>query len=240
MTSHRRYQTGKYHARLTTTLFIGVILLLGSFVAFAVTPKDAMTLLTAGNARFRQGVATHPNSTKARIDETAAGQHPFAVVLTCADSRVPPELIFDRGIGDLFVVRTAGNVIDPIITGSIEYAVEHLHAPQIIVMGHTRCGAVKAAAEHPDAGGAIGSVLKCVSPAIAHTTSANPKLTGDAFLDAAAHTNAQQQATLLCQQSPLIAHAVNTGEVTVTCAMYDVRTGTVTMNTTSVAPADVR
>ena len=229
-----RSQTGRSRVYLWSILSITMALLMGAVIAFAVTPKDAMLLLVDGNARFLQGKGTRPNCTVTRVKETAAGQQPFAVVLTCADSRVPPELIFDRGVGDLFVVRTAGNVIDPVVIGSIEYAVEHLHVPQIIVMGHTRCGAVTAAAEHAHPKGSVGAVIECITPAVDETAKQTPKLQGGAFLDAASEANARRQARELLRRSPLLAEEAAAGHVTVTCAMYDVRTGAVTMSATPV------
>ncbi len=121
-----------------------VVLWSGS-VALGVSSGDALKLLKDGNARFSAGTASHPNASRERIAQTSGSQAPFAVVLTCSDSRVAPEVIFDRGIGDLFVVRDAGNVVDPLVIGSIEYGVGHLKAPLVVVMGHTNCGAVSAA-----------------------------------------------------------------------------------------------
>ncbi len=235
-----RFHARTPRARALAGLLTGVLFILSIAFAAGVTPQDALALLTAGNARFTEGKAIHPNCAKARITETAAGQQPFAVVLTCADSRVPPELIFDRGVGDLFVVRTAGNVIDLVVIGSIEYAVEHLHTPRVIVMGHTRCGAVTAAAEHGHTDGSIGAILECITPAVDETKKQIPKLTGDAFLDAAAEANARRQANELLRQSPLLADAARNGTVVVSCAMYDVRSGKVTMSAVPVVVPPAR
>src|SRR5438105_3680928 len=109
------------------------------------TPTGSLQRLKDGNARF---AADKPNKRDVGADkrkELAKGQHPFAIVLTCADSRVAPELLFDAGLGELFVLRVAGNIADPAVVGSIEYAVEHLHTPLIVVLGHESCGAVAAA-----------------------------------------------------------------------------------------------
>jgi carbonic anhydrase len=110
-----------------------------------VSAADAFSLLREGNLRFVAGHTEHPNQGSDRRFETSKGQSPFAVVLTCADSRLSPEIIFDRGLGDLFVLRVAGNVADPDIIASIEYAVEHLGSSLVVVLGHEKCGAVKAA-----------------------------------------------------------------------------------------------
>lgn len=110
-----------------------------------VSAADAFALLREGNQRFVAGQTEHPNQNSDRRAETSKGQSPFAIVLTCADSRLSPEIIFDRGLGDLFVLRVAGNVSDPNILASMEYAVEHLGSSLIVVLGHEKCGAVKAA-----------------------------------------------------------------------------------------------
>ena len=109
-----------------------------------VSGEEALQMLRAGNARFVAQARLHPHQTVARRMEVATGQQPFATIVGCADSRVPPEIIFDQGIGNLFVVRVAGTVLDDSALGSIEYAVEHLGAHLIVVLGHERCGAVGA------------------------------------------------------------------------------------------------
>src|SRR4030095_13911865 len=111
------------------------------------TPLDK---LKAGNERFASGHSVHPNETSDRIKELKKGQNPFVVVVSCSDSRVPPELIFDQGLGDVFSIRTAGNVIGDYELGSIEYAVEHLHSKLIVVLGHENCGAIQAYASSPN------------------------------------------------------------------------------------------
>ena len=109
------------------------------------TPDLALQRLLDGNARYASGHSAHPHQTVARRVEVAKGQHPIAAIVTCSDSRVAPELYFDQGLGDLFVVRDAGNVINDHVIGSLEYAVEHLHVSVILVIGHEKCGAVSAA-----------------------------------------------------------------------------------------------
>jgi carbonic anhydrase len=109
---------------------------------------SALQKLKEGNRRYADGKVIHPNQSSERRKEVAAGQHPFALLVGCADSRVPPEIAFDQGLGDLFVVRNAGEVLDNSSLGSIEYAVEHLHVPLIVVLGHERCGAVEAAVHY--------------------------------------------------------------------------------------------
>ena len=119
-----------------------------------VTSEDAIKRLAEGNSRFATDNMIHPHMGRERRNELLAGQQPFAVVLTCSDSRVPPELLFDCGLGDIFVVRVAGNIIDEAALGSIQYAVCHLNCPLVVVLGHDKCGAVTAAL---GSGGSVGA-----------------------------------------------------------------------------------
>src|SRR2546421_4904043 len=126
------------------------------------TPAAALKLLKQGNERFTQGKLAARDIGASRRAALAKGQHPFAVVLTCADSRVAPELVFDQGLGDIFVLRVAGNIADRSVIGSIEYAVEHLHTPLIVVLGHESCGAVQAALEGKSLPGDLGWLVQQV------------------------------------------------------------------------------
>jgi carbonic anhydrase len=158
---------------LTFRLFaVAALLSVGTLVfgddhpAASTSPDEAMTKLKEGNARF---VASKDSSTKptaAKRAETANGQHPFAIVVGCADSRTSPEIIFDQTIGDVFVIRTAGNLVDDHCLGSIEYAVEHLGARLVVVMGHSKCGAVQAALAGETAPGHIQSLVRDIQPAV--------------------------------------------------------------------------
>lgn len=114
------------------------------------TPDAVMAMLQSGNERFHEFHAVHPDQTPERLKELLGGQHPWAVVISCSDSRVAPELVFDQGLGDLFTVRTAGNVVGEYELASVEYAVEHLGTPLVIVMGHTQCGAINALMQESD------------------------------------------------------------------------------------------
>jgi carbonic anhydrase len=129
-------------------------------------PGPALARLKAGNAHFVATAASSSKPTRARRAETAKSQHPFAVIVGCSDSRTPPEIIFDQNIGDLFVVRTAGEVVDSYGLGSIEYAVEHLGARLIVVLGHERCGAVAAAVAGERAPGHVGNIVRTIRPAV--------------------------------------------------------------------------
>jgi len=149
----RTYYEGA--CKVTRQAIVGLCLLISIFVTASsqshhdettgVSPKEAHDRLAQGNARYVAGKAKHPRQDAATRKHLTSGQQPFATVLSCSDSRVPPELVFDQGIGDLFVVRVAGNIGGEDDLGSIEYAVEHLHTSLIVVMGHEKCGAVTAA-----------------------------------------------------------------------------------------------
>lgn len=195
----------------------------GSEHAGAITAAEARARLVEGNARFVSGRAEHPRQGEERRAEVAGGQHPFAVVLACADSRTGPEIVFDQGLGDLFVVRGAGNVIDDHAIGSIEYAVEHLHAGTIVVLGHKKCGAVKAACEvtatHGHAEGHIDSIVRSIAPAVAQTQGQDAEATCKA--------NARNVARALRSSEPILKAAADKGELTVVAAYYDLDSGKV-------------
>jgi len=132
----------------------------------SVGPDEALARLKAGNLRFAGAAMSAGKPTAARRAETAKGQNPFAIVVGCADSRTTPEIVFDQNIGDLFVVRTAGNLVDDYALGSIEYAVEHLGARLIVVLGHQNCGAVQAALSGGEAPGHIHALVRAIEPAV--------------------------------------------------------------------------
>ncbi|MBI4964048.1 MAG: carbonic anhydrase [Desulfomonile tiedjei] len=195
----------------------------------SVSAQEAITLLQEGNSRFAMGWPQRPNQQAERRFETSEkGQHPVAGIITCTDSRVPPEILFDRGIGDLFVVRVAGNVAGVSEMGSIEYAIEHLGVPLVIVMGHSQCGAVTAVAENHEVHGSIAELAKKISPAVAKTKNDHPALTGKALVEEAAHANVWQTIEDLFRHSLAIKHAVKEGSVEVVAAYYDIRDGKVT------------
>lgn len=183
-------------------------------------PDAALEKLVQGNRDFVAGTPRHPDQEVTRRTALAKGQHPFAIVLTCADSRVSPELYFDQGLGDLFVLRNAGNVLDEHIIGSIEYAVEHLGARLLIVVGHSQCGAVAAAVAGGHAPGHIQSIVDAIEPAVqavAHEA-------GDK-IDNVVRTNARFVAFRLAKTGPILAKAVLSGELRVVAARYDLETG---------------
>jgi carbonic anhydrase len=181
-------------------------------------PANPWAELEAGNARFVSG-KLKPRADACRLACTRDSQKPFGVILTCADSRVPPEFAFDQRIGDLFVVRVAGNVATDEAVGSIEYAIEHIKSPKIVVvLGHEKCGAVEAALARKPAGDLVPSILNRIFPA----------LTGAIDLADAVQRNVRLQAKLLETYSPVMNHAVHTDHLVIQGAYYSVSTGKVT------------
>ena len=186
----------------------------------------ALARLLQGNQRFVEAVLAHPDQAPERRQALAAGQAPFAIVLGCADSRVPPEILFDQGLGDLFVVRVAGNLLSANILASLEYAAEHLEAPLALVLGHKRCGAVKAALETVSAGaeapGHIASLVKALRPALAE----KPPAEADP-VDWAVQANIRQVTAALVRQSPLLAARQKRGQLKIAGGYYDLDSGRV-------------
>jgi len=195
-----------------------------------VTPDVAMARLAAGNARFVAGQAKHPRADPARRAVVARGQHPFASILACADSRVAPETIFDQGLGDLFVARVAGNVVDDPILASLEYSVIHLGSNLIMVLGHGRCGAVEATAEalagrgsDKDKDTKIGALAALIAPAVKAVPASAPDK-----LDAAISLNAANSAAAILAQSPPLRARVLAKSLRIVAARYDLDSGKVT------------
>lgn len=185
------------------------------------TSDQAMQLLKDGNDRF---AADHPGAkdlSAIKRHELTSGQHPFAVVLTCSDSRVPPEIIFDRGLGEIFVIRVAGNVSEPFVIGSIDYAVEHLHVPLVVVLGHDKCGAVAAAMGDEKPEGNLGKLLEEVQ--VGEHLSADK----DEAMAGAVQNNAVHQAELLATQSEVVREHVEQKKLRVVTAIYRLDSGKV-------------
>lgn len=189
-----------------------------------ITSDAALQKLMDGNRRYIQQKRTFPDQGRARIVEVAKGQHPFAIVLCCSDSRVVPEILFDQGLGDLFDIRVAGNVLDDAIIGTMEYGVAELGTPLVIILGHERCGAVKAALDGKPVPGKIGSLVAAIKPAV-DSIKGQP---GDAW-DNAVKANVKMNVNKLKQSSPIIAEAVKSGKLKVVGGRYDLDTGTVEM-----------
>jgi carbonic anhydrase len=207
-----------------SALLLGLLLTatLGAEPPAPLSADAALARLLDGNKRFVAGNLTHPEQSAARRIEVSQGQHPFAIILTCADSRVAPEIVFDQGLGDLFVVRNAGNLLDDHVIGSIEYAIEHLHATCVVVLGHTKCGAVSAAVAGGEAPGHLQSIVASLADAVALAR----KKPGDA-VDNAVRVNARLSAAALAQSEPVLAEAARSGRIRIVAARYDIATGEV-------------
>ena len=200
------------------------ILLAAPFAATRLhaSPSDALTRLMAGNARFAKSMAVHPGQTRDVRMALSKSQHPFATVLTCSDSRVAPELIFDQGLGDLFVVRVAGNILDDAVTGSIEYAVLHLKTPLVLVLGHERCGAVQAALSAGKPEAHVRSLVSAIGPAV-HESRGQP---GDA-VDNAVRENVKLVVRQIRASYPILARSVSRGALEVRGGRYGLADGVV-------------
>lgn len=194
------------------------------------SPQRAMAELLDGNRRFVAGAPEHPNQDAARRSQTIAQQRPFAVCFGCSDSRLAAEIIFDRGLGDLFVVRTAGHVLGPETLGSIEYGVSVLGVPLVVVLGHDQCGAVSAAATALRTGqtpaGHLGAVVDGVAPSLQAAFSA-----GLTSLDRAGELHVQRTAKLIADRSPLVSQAVAAGRCRVVGLWYRLEAGEVRTTT---------
>lgn len=191
-----------------------------------VTPDEALARLMEGNRRFAANRMFHPNESLEQRARLATGQWPFAAVLGCADSRVPPEIVFDHGLGDIFSVRVAGNIVEDAGSGSFEYAVEHLGVPLIVVLAHERCGAVKATVEalesQAEVPGHIAELVRKLKPAVEKTRS----LPGDK-VDNAVRENGRRMAAELAGLEPILKEKVQEGKLKVVAMRYDLDTGTV-------------
>ncbi len=193
-----------------------------------VAPDVALKALTDGNARYISSTATDAHRDQNRRCETVTGgQHPIAAILSCADSRAPVELIFDQGIGDLFVIRVAGNIADTNEIGSLEYGVGHLGVGLIVVLGHTSCGAVTAVVEKGTAHGNVAALLAHITPAADKARAQQPDAKPAALLNAAIRLNVWQSIEDICGKSPEIRAAVKSGKLKIVGGVYDLHSGTV-------------
>ncbi|MGB3200437.1 MAG: carbonic anhydrase [Nodosilinea sp.] len=189
------------------------------------SPQEALDRLILGNQRFTQHHLEHPDQSEARVRELTQAQHPFATVLSCADSRVTAEIVFDQGLGDIFDVRVAGNIATPEVVGSLEYAVELLGTPLLMVLGHERCGAVTAAVENGPLPGQIGTFVDAILPAV-DRVKGQP---GNAVDNAVSANVCYQMEQLM--RSPLVRDRIQSGQLQMVGARYDLDTGTVTLVT---------
>lgn len=184
--------------------------------------NEALQTLLDGNKRFAAMEQTHPNQDRTRRDEVKAGQKPFAVIVGCSDSRIPPEILFDQGIGDLFIIRLAGNIVDDTALGSIEYAVDHLGTRLVVVLGHSKCGAVTATAKGGEAHGHIGSIAQAILPALENVKGQY----GD-LVDNAIRENAKLVTATIASSKPILEKMVEEGKIRVVPLYYDIDTGLV-------------
>lgn len=191
----------------------------------ASTPEAALALLEAGNAAFLRGTSTDSDISPKRRLELAAGQAPFCAYVSCSDSRVPPELLFGRGLGELFIIRNAGNTVDTVAMGSIEYAVAVLGVPLVVVMGHESCGAVKAAMSVVETNarfpGAIGNMIEPIIPAVLQSRG-RP---GDPVTNAVKENVRRVVGTLRKESDPIMLAPQAAGKLRVVGAYYELSTG---------------
>lgn len=196
--------------------------------ALVVWRGDFQQQLSSGNHAFVAGDMHHLNLDAARRADTSKnGQKPFATILSCSDSRVPVEHVFDQGIGDVFVVRVAGNVAGTSETATVEYGVGHLHTPLLVVMGHKGCGAVAAAAQNADVHGQLPALIARIKPAVDAVKSRGKQLEGAELVTACVSENVRQTMADLIRGSAIIREALKTQQVTMTGALYDIETGKV-------------
>ncbi|TCK72022.1 carbonic anhydrase [Acidipila rosea] len=192
---------------------------------------QVMQHLLEGNQRFQAGEIVHPRRTPEDFRALAAGQSPLAVIIGCADSRVTPEILFDCGIGELFVVRIAGNYIagaGASVKGSVEFAVAELGVPLIMVLGHSQCGAIKAAIQHIDDRAALPGALNDLVNSIKPAVTASVNRPGE-LLDNAIAANVRRGVTRLRSLRPVVAPALKEGRVKIVGCTYDIETGKVTV-----------
>jgi carbonic anhydrase len=217
-------------------IFAGLagLVLLGTALAAAenqeteMKPEQAIQRLKDGNDRFASGKSSHPDITaERRKDTTLNGQHPFATVISCSDSRVPVEILFDQGIGDIFVIRVAGNVCNADEIGSAEYGTDHLATPALVVLGHTRCGAVTAVAQGAELHGNIRALVHNIFQAVETAKDADPDAHGDALVAAAVEANVRQSIADLLKNSPAVRELVEAGKLKIAGAVYDLGEGRV-------------
>ncbi len=206
-------------------ILLSVVAVVG--LVYAGMGDDSFGKLVDGNKRFISGELAKKDIGDSRRQELTKGQHPFAIVLSCSDSRVPPEIVFDQGLGDIFVVRVAGNVVEPTTLGSIEYGAEHLNSPLLVILGHEQCGAVKATLDakgEPE--GNIGAILKKIMPAV--ITARKAKKGPDETLDLAVKENVKNTYRDV-MKSKIIGELVHEGKLKIVGAEYYLGNGKVEM-----------
>ncbi|MCE1246804.1 MAG: carbonic anhydrase [Firmicutes bacterium] len=214
-------------------VLLGIMLLSGTVFASADADK-ALDSLMKGNERFIAGKPAAKEVGDVARKELVKGQHPIATILTCSDSRVPPEHIFDKGLGEIFVIRTAGNITDKVCLGTIEYGVEHLHTPVFMIMGHSNCGAVKATIEataHEEkaghAEGNIGTLIETIKPAVEKAKKEDPK--HEHLADKSIEENVKLVYQTILAKSPVVKKLAAEKKIKIVLAVYSLETGKVTI-----------
>jgi carbonic anhydrase len=195
----------------------------GQNVEQKITPDSVLAELRAGNEHHVLHRYQHPHETVDRMRQLVDGQHPHAEILSCSDSRVPPEIVFDQGLGDLFVVRIAGNVATDTEIGSLEYGAEHLHIPLLVVMGHQSCGAVTAAVEGGPPEGHIAALVNLIKPAVEKSRG----MSGDPVANAV-RSNVEMVVKQLRSSTPILSALVAHGKLKIVGGIYSIETGSVT------------
>ena len=193
----------------------------------AITPKQALQLLKEGNQRFINNLKVNRNLLQ-QANETSDGQHPFAVILSCIDSRTSVELIFDQGLGDVFSVRIAGNIINEDILGSMEFGTKVAGAKIIVVLGHTKCGAIKGACDHVEMGN-LTALLSKVQPAVydEKTVTENRSSSNDEFVEKVATINVKRTVQAIMERSPILKELIDNGAVGIVGGTHDIGSGEV-------------
>lgn len=214
--------------RFKVILALFVILVFSGFVFAGSTGDEALQKLMDGNKRFVESNLIKKDIGDTKRKELLKGQKPFAIVVTCSDSRVPPELLFDQGLGDIFVIRVAGNVVAPIELGSIEYGAEHLNAPLLFILGHSKCGAVTATVDakgEPE--GNIGAILKKIMPAAEKAKKKGG--TKEEIVETAIKENVKDVYNDVMKKSSIVKHLVQEGKLKIVGGEYMLSTGKVEM-----------
>jgi carbonic anhydrase len=189
-----------------------------------ITPETALTALKEGNGRFVKTLQTKRNNLEL-VEETSSGQYPFGAVLSCIDSRVPVELVFDQGIGDIFSARVAGNIVNEDVLGSIEYACKVAGSKIVVVMGHTKCGAVAAACKHVELGN-ITALLNKIEPSVKAVNPNGTEMDTKA-IEQVAVLNVKESMTKLRNESPILMEMEKNNEIKIVGAIYSVENGSV-------------
>lgn len=194
----------------------------------AITPEMAIELLEEGNKRFVNNLKVNRNLLQ-QANETSDGQHPFAIILSCIDSRTSAELIFDQGLGDVFSIRIAGNILNEDILGSMEFGCKVAGAKIIVVLGHTKCGAVKGACDHVEMGN-LTSLLTKIRPAVDDelTVTENRNSDNDEFVEKVATINVKRTVEAIMQRSPILKEMIESGSIGIVGGSHDITTGQVT------------